>query len=1093
MGSETTESRKKTGKFETVGSKVDFVELEHRVLELWEAENSFARLMERNRGGPRWSFIDGPVTANNPMGVHHAWGRTYKDLYQRLKAMQGYDQRFQNGFDCQGLWLEVETERELGFNTKADIEHYGLDKFSRACRARVDKFSNVWVQQSIRLGQWMDWENSYYTMSDGNITSIWHFLKTCHEKGWLYQGHHAMPWCARCGTSLSQHELADTYEEIQDRAVTLKFPLVDREGEALLVWTTTPWTLTSNVAAAVHPELEYRRVRHKGEILIVSSGALAGVFGDAEVEDLGAVKGGELMGLRYRGPFDDLPVVREVEHRVIPWEEVSEEEGTGIVHIAPGCGAEDFELGKEHGLARLEPLDGSGVYVDGFGWLTGKSVFDVETPIIEDLTRKGILFDDSRYSHRYPFCWRCGAKLVFRVEDEWFIWCDEIRPQMKEAARDVVWIPESVGKRTQDWYDNMGDWCISRKRYWGLPLPFFRCPRGHLTIVGSKEELRELALDPAAVDQLPELHRPWIDDIKIRCRGGPVRDETDRGRTLAEPAACGETAERIKDVGDCWLDAGIVAFSTLKYFEDRSYWERWFPAEVVIEMREQVRLWFYAMMFSAVTLEGRAPYKRVFAYEKIHDEKGEPMHKSKGNAIWFDDAAEKMGVDVMRWLYCAANPTQILRFGFGAADEVRRNLITLWNVYSFFVTYAGIDEFDPGAEGAVELEDASGNLLDRWILSAYYTLVKAAHDHLESYDVHGFMRLSQTFIDNLSTWYVRRSRRRFWKSASDDDKRQAHRTLYHVLLGYARLMAPIIPFVTEAMYRNLSLPLREGAADRRTAELLDPAGKAVPDSVHLTAYPVEAQQHIDETLNEQMEMVLDIVRLGRYTREKARVKVRQPMRRVRVLPREENGEALGGELERQIAEELNVKEVLWEQDGVETYAEPAVKLDFKALGAKYGSEMKRLNELVRRGSWKLEGQRLAVGDAPDFRLDPEEFTIEYSGRDGYLVAQDARFFVVLDLALDPELVREGWAREMVRRVQDLRKQAGYHVADRISLHWAPTGKPEEVERMMAEQGAYVSGETLSAELVAQKGVVDADATVDLGEGAGVWVGVKRGN
>ncbi|MBU1700257.1 MAG: isoleucine--tRNA ligase [Candidatus Eisenbacteria bacterium] len=1113
-----------TGRFRAVDPKIDFVKLEHKVLEIWKDKDFFRRLVERNESGPRWSFIDGPVTANNPMGVHHAWGRTYKDAIQRYMAMRGYHQRYQNGFDCQGLWLEVETERELGFKNKSDIENFGLDKFSRACRARVEKFSGVWTEQSIRLGQWMHWDDSYYTMSDTNNASIWHFLKTCHEKGWLYQGHHSMPWCVRCGTSLSQHELTDTYQDIKDTTVTLRFPLTDGDSagasaahpEYLLVWTTTPWTLTSNVAAAVHPELDYAKVQYESGLYYVSTGALETVFEGKEYKVTGSVKGKELLGRHYNGPFDDLPVVKGVEHKVIPWDAVSDEDGTGIVHIAPGCGAEDFDLGIEFGLARLEPLDGAGNYIDGFGWLTGMNVFEVEKQILDDLKEKGVLFSSGKYTHRYPFCWRCKEKLVFRVEGEWFIGCDEIRPVMKEEALKVEWIPESIGKRTQDWYDNMGDWCISRKRYWGLPLPFYVCPKGHVTVVGSVEELRELAVDKKLVDNLPELHRPWIDAIKIRCQGGSVPPKPAYSEKLQAQEHCDEIATRINDVGDCWLDAGIVGFSTLKYFEDRPYWEKWFPAEVVIEMREQVRLWFYAMMFSSVTLEGCSPYKKVFAYEKIHDEKGAPMHKSHGNAIWFDVAVEEMGADVMRWLYCAANPNQILRFGYTAANEVRRNLITLWNVYSFFITYAGIDGFNPAAAGAVELKAISDNGLDRWILSAYYALVAETRQRLEAYQFDNLMRASTTFIDNLSTWYIRRSRRRFWKSESDDDKGQAHRTLYHVLLGYVRLMAPIIPFLTDEIYGNLILPFRngDGAAGHAAAiKMLDPSGESIPESVHLTGFPEERPDLVDEKLNEQMKVVLDVVSLARFVREKAKVKVRQPMRRIRILPRESDVPELSIELKQQIAEELNVKEVVWgagaigaaapaatSPDDIKEFAAPSVKLDFRTLGAKVGGEMKRLSGMVKKDLWTLSGEQLLVGEnpsAPDFRLDPGEFSVTYEGNEGYAVAQDARFFVVFDLLLDPELIREGWAREVVRRVQDMRKTAGYHVADRITLDWSSISGADEVKQMMDEQSDYITNETLTERLneasLSEKTdkSVDASSEVKLGETAEIWVGVKK--
>lgn len=1060
--------------FAPVNLKQNFIELEHRVLDFWREAGIFEALVRRNAGRTPWSFIDGPITANNPMGVHHAWGRTYKDVFQRYKAMRGFDQRWQNGFDCQGLWLEVETERDLGFNSKRDIENFGLDNFSRACRARVDKFSAVQTQQSLRLGQWMRWDDSYYTMTDQNIESIWHFLGVCHERAWLYEGHRAMPWCTRCGTSLSQHELADGYEEVADTSVFLRFPLVDRPDEALLVWTTTPWTLTSNVAAAVNPGLDYAKVRHEGKVVYLSTGTLAAVFKKG-AEVLGTVRGSELVGLAYRGPFDDLPVTAGLEHRVIPWEEVGETEGSGIVHIAPGCGAEDNELGKIHGLRIIVPIDGDGKYVEGFGWLTGMNVHTVEQPILEDLKKKGVFFRQETYQHRYPFCWRCKAKLVFRVEDEWFLSCDQIRPLMKTAAETVRWIPESVGKRTQDWYNNMGDWCISRKRYWGLPLPFYFCDQGHLTVVSSRAGLRERALDPAVVDALPELHRPWIDEVKIRC------------------ATCERTAARIPDVGDCWLDAGIVAFSTLKYFEDRAYWEKWFPAELVLEMREQVRLWFYAMMFTSVTLEGRAPYKTVFSYEKVYDEKGKAMHKSTGNAIWFDDAAEKMGVDVMRWLYCAFNPNNNLRFGYHVADEIRRRLITLWNVYGFFVTYAGIDGFDPSAEPVEETLGQSPNPLDRWILSDLYGTLEKVERGLEEYDVASSLRAADRFLEALSTWYLRRSRRRFWKSSADEDKAYAYRTLFHVLVTFSEMLAPFIPFVTEEIYRNLSGPRRAsrktgGASAAGGAGAVDAEGfERWPESVHLRRWPEIRRDLVDTELNERMERVLSAVSLGRAAREKVQIKVRQPLGRMWVLSTDDRPLDFDPDLQSQISQELNVKTVLL--DGrAEDLVTRELKLNFAALGQKLGPAMKGVSKAAREGAWEQrpDGTVAVAGHA----LEPGEYDLQYAGRSGFAAASERGLLVVLDTTVTAELRREGYAREIVRTVQDLRKQADYSVEDRISVLWeSADGRIAEV---LGEFGDYLAQETLATAVRREPGgAVDQSAELELEKGLSVWLGVKR--
>jgi isoleucyl-tRNA synthetase len=1097
------------GMFDPVDLNVDFVKQEHTVLEFWKRARIFEALRRQNHGRPRWSFIDGPMTANNPMGVHHAWGRTYKDVLQRYKAMLGFDQRYQNGFDCQGLWLEVETEKELGFNSKQDIENYGLDNFSRACRARVNKFAGIISEQSLRLGQWMDWDDSYYTMTDTNIQAIWHFLGICRDRKWLYKGHSVMPWCTRCGTSLSQHELTDSYKDIDDTSVFLGFKLkpgvrragpwiesVQVEGkerrpaltpgadERLLVWTTTPWTLTSNVAAAVNPDLTYARVEYQGAIYYASAGVVATAFkGQAKL--LGEVPGWEMVGWVYDGPFDDLPAQNGVEHVVIPWDLVGETEGSGIVHIAPGCGAEDCALGKEFGLAAIAPLDGAGIYIAGFGWLTGRDVHDVEQPIFEDLRNKGLFVRSETYPHRYPFCWRCQEKLVFRMEDEWFIRCEEIRPLMKAAARDVRWIPESVGKRTQDWYDNMGDWCISRKRYWGLPLPFYFCPDGHMTLVRSCAELRALATEPQAVDALPELHRPWIDAIQIRC----------------QHPGCALTAVRIPDVGDCWLDAGIVAYSTLKYFEDRAYWEQWFPAELICEMREQVRLWFYAMMFMSVTLEGRPPYRAVFSYEKLLDEKGQAMHKSLGNAIWFDDAVERMGADVMRWLYCAFNPNQNLRFGFGVADELRRRIITLWNVYSFLVTYAELDGFDPATDAAPERVADTRHPLDRWILSALYQLVADMHGSLDAYDPMTALREADRFLEKLSTWYVRRSRRRFWKSESDEDKRWAQRTLYHVVLTYARLLAPVIPFVTETIYRNLTRSAREAGA--RSVLKLGRDGAPTPESVHLTPYPAEQPQLVDARLNAAMDFVLRAVSLGRAAREQARLKVRQPLATLWIVPLQ-SGQQLGElpdelreDLLSQIRDELNVKVIDLGETDPGRFATRQVKLSFAVLGKRLGAGMKTLAAAVKAGAYTLDSEgNLRAGDT---LVTKDEYEIVLEPKGEVAVAQDHYTLVALDTRLTDELRLEGWAREVVRRIQDLRKQADYRVEDRIEIYYevstaagsAPAGGAD-ARSLFVRHGDYIQGETLAVGLArGRSDGVDRSDEVALEQGARVWVGVKR--
>jgi isoleucyl-tRNA synthetase len=1027
--------------FKPVESKPDFVKMEHEVLEFWRRTDAFRKLREKNKDGERWSFIDGPITANNPMGIHHAWGRTYKDIYQRYHAMLGYDQRYQNGFDCHGLWVEVEVEKELGFNSKRDIERFGMENFVNACRARVVKYAALMTQQSERLGQWMDWDNSYYTMSDRNIEHIWHVLHTCHQNGWLYRGTRSMPWCWRCGTSLSQLELQDSYEELTHRSVFLKLPLTSpgHEGESLLVWTTTPWTLTANVAAAVHPDLDYARVRQGDEVFYLSRGTVGKLQG--EYEDLGSVKGSELVGLTYSGPFDDLPAAQNVEHRVIPWDAVGEEEGTGIVHIAPGCGAEDFELSKVNNLTVIVPLNEDGAYVRAYGQFTGRNVSEVAPMVFESLREKGVLYNLEDYTHRYPVCWRCHTELVFRVATEWYINVDPIRPRMLRAAREVEWMPEYAGKRMEDWLTNMGDWNFSRKRYWGLVLPFYVCDCGEVTVVGSRQELRELAVNPEAVDALPELHRPWIDEVQIKC------------------PRCGEAVSRIPEVGDAWLDAGIVAFSTLDYLNNREYWQKWFPADFITEMREQIRLWFYSMLFMSVVLEDTSPYKKVLTNEKVHDEKGRPMHKSWGNAIWFDEAVERMGADVIRWLFAGANVTQNLNFGYSLGDEVKRNLMTLWNSYSFFVMYANLDGYDP-RQGSVPVQERPE--LDRWILARLHELIQMARSEMDSYDANSVTRQVDAFVDDLSNWYIRRSRRRFWKSESDADKLAAYSTLYEVLLTLTKLIAPIMPFLAEEMYQNL--------VNFGTDEIQS------PESVHHCPYPEADESLIDRQLLADVALTQRVVSLGRAARNKASVKVRQPLREIVVRAPSRLDEDALRRVEAQVLEELNVKRMaLTSQVGdLITYV---IKPNFAVMGPKYGKRLGAIRNVLAAAepdaiAAQVEAEQpirvYLDGEEEPVQLLPGELQVETREREGFAVAQEGGLVVALDTELDEGLLQEGLARDLVRIINDMRKSADFNVSDRIETYYqleaGGNGEGNLVQGALTNYRDYICNETLSNDL-----------------------------
>jgi isoleucyl-tRNA synthetase len=1104
--------------FRPVTAKPDLVAMEHEILAEWRERRTFERLRAQNAGGPRWSFLDGPITANNPMGVHHAWGRAYKDLYQRFHAMLGEDQRWQNGFDCQGLWVEVNVERDLGFTSKRDIEDYGIAEFVSLCKQRVLTFAARQTEQSIRLGMWMDWDDpdelrrlrdalaadpsqaitiqgpagpltdtaemlvgklghpelggSYYTFSNENNDLIWGFLKECHRRGLIYKGHDSMPWCPRCGTGLSQMEMNEGYAEREDPGLTVRLPLVDRPGESLLVWTTTPWTLAANVAAAVGADLDYLRIRQGDDTFWVGKSRLkAAVIGPFDVVE--EKQGSELVGWRYVGPFDDLPAPQAAfesagyEHRVVPWSEVGEDEGTGIVHIAPGAGAEDFQLGKALGLPVIGPIDEEGHYYEGFGWLSGKAAPELAEQIIDDLEQRGFFYHLEPYAHRYPHCWRCNTPLLFRLVDEWYISMGPVydkpraelskeqvdaslRYQIMEVVDRITWIPGFGYERELDWLLNMHDWMISKKRYWGLALPIYDCTScGSFDVVGGRDELRQRAIEGWEQFEGHTPHRPFVDAVVIRC------------------SSCGEPVRRIADVGNPWLDAGIVPFSTMHYREDPEYWAKWFPADFITEsFPGQFRNWFYSMLAMSTVLRREEPFKTIFGYALVFGEDGRPMHKSWGNAIDFDEAAERMGVDVMRWLFAKARPEENILFGWHAADEARRELLVLWNVYAFFVTYARLAEWMPAS--GIE-PDGARPALDRWILSRAAGLTAEVEADLRETDAVGASRAISTFIDDLSTWYLRRSRDRMRPAAEPDDRDSAFATLHAALVTLARTMAPILPFVTEAMYANLMGSL--GARD-------------VPDSVHLTRWPsAELAGFRDEPLEDAMATVRRAVDLGRTLRSGAGIRVRQPLARVWLaLP----GGALAArdELIDLVRDEINVREVILIGDESEL-VERRVKPLLPRIGKKHGKAIPAIMAAARENAVAYHDDgSVTLGGVT---LLPEEVEILASPRPGTAVAHDEGLVVVIDTELTDDLRAEGDARELQRAIQDLRKDAGLALDDRIEL-WV-----DGLDGGAARHLPSVAAETL-ADAVHDGAPPSADGTttgsVQL-DGGAVSVAIRR--
>jgi isoleucyl-tRNA synthetase len=1085
--------------YTTVEKFPNFQSLERKILKFWEETRAFDLLRKQNEKKPIWSFLDGPITANNPMGVHHAWGRCLKDVYQRYHAMCGSKLRYQNGFDCQGLWVEVEVEKELGFKSKKDIETYGMAKFVEACKERVRKFSKIQTDQSIRLGYWMDWNDSYFTMTDENNYTIWSFLKRCNDRGFIYKGFDSMPWCPRCGVGLSQMEMHEGYKWVEHKSVFVRFPIRGREKEAFLVWTTTPWTLTSNVGVAVHPEMTYKKVKagewtyyvgaenYQGDRKIeveeeTAKGKKRRVIqlknipdalkSQGEVEVLGEVSGKDLIGFQYDGPFDELEAQNEPGgypypneklkdqsgvtcHRAIAWELVTGTEGSGIVHIAPGCGKEDFQLGKELGLVALSPLDENGIFLEKYGWLAGRAAHDVAGDIVEDLKKKGILLAVENYPHRYAHCWRCATPVLYREVDEWYIdmsWREEI----VKTVPQVRWIPDYGEQLELDWLKNMGDWMISKKRYWGLALPIWRCEKcDWFTVIGGKEELQEKAV--AGWDEFEgnSPHRPWVDAVKIKCE------------------SCGGEATRIPDVGNPWLDAGIVPYSTMGW-RDPEYWKQWFPADLVLEcFPGQFRNWFYAMLaMSAMMQEHRwsdkagegsqavAPFKTLLGHALVRDEEGKEMHKSLGNAVSFEHAADTIGAEVMRYMFCSQNPIANLNFPdisekrkkniVHLDQEIYRELLTLWNCYSFYITYASVDEVTPD-KLQVPLKDRSD--LDRWIISKFYSLVGFARGCFEGYRVNTLMERFERFLDNLSNWYIRRSRRRFWKSENDTEKMSAYATLFEILEGTCRMIAPILPFLAEEIYQNIVRSVKKDA----------------PVSVHLLEYPEYEEKLVDVDLEKRIDTVIRYKNLGLSIRNEKNIKVRQPLSKILVMPEtpDEKAALETDALRAQVLEEINVKE-LELIDSAEGLYQATVKPNFKVLGKKHGRYLKEIQAQLEKADPQAVQKATALGNAftvklkdQEIELIAEDVDIRHSGTGDHAVIFDNDAFVALDTKITPELKRESIARDFVRGVQIQRRDMDLHVADRIKVRYSAD---KESTGAIEEWSDYVCREVLALEL-----------------------------
>lgn len=1033
--------------------KPDLVKNEKEILKFWEDNRIFEKLKEQNKKtGKYFATMDGPITANGiTMGLHHAFGRSLKDAMIKYRAITGHDMHYQNGFDAQGLWVEVNAEKDLGLNSKKDIEKYGIDKFTEYCMNKVNTCAEKMTEQSIRLGQWMNWNDSYFTNSDTNITTIWHFLKTCHEKGWLIEKYRPMPWCTRCGTSLSEHEMsdADAYRNDTCKAVFFKLPVKD-ENFRMLVWTTTPWTLSSNVAIAVNPELEYSlcRVKSDDKLICVCSDATK-VLKDDLVSVEKTIKGSELVGKVYETCFEELPL-QNFEHRIVAWEDVDATEGSGAVHIAPGCGAEDFELGQRLGLPNVCPIDEGGIFYDNFGFLSGLDANkeDVRDLVFEELKKRNKLYYYHDYTHRYPHCWRCKNPILFRLIKEWAISMDEIRPQLIAEAKKVEWQPAFYEKRMVDWLTNMGDWSISRKRYYGLPLPIYVClDCGEVTVVGSLEELRERAVDKAKVDSLPHLHRPYIDEVQIEC------------------PKCGHSVERIKDVGDCWLDAGIAPFSTNKYFEDREFWEKNYPAECVIEMKEQIRLWFYSLLVMGVVLTGKSPYKKVSTYGSLLAQDGKKLSKSSPNNIPLNEAYENIGADIIRYTFCSTNPQSDVIFSYSSTDEVRRKLLSFWNVYVFFNTYAVID--NPSLQGYTpNVENL--HITDKWLIARTNEFATNAQKYYEDVKTCEVINEFERFVDELSNWYIRVNRRRFWKNEEDSDKLNAYFCLEYAIKNIAMVMAPIMPFMMEYIWQN---QVREVESDAE-------------ESVMMSGFKIASFKIDEEDLTRKNDIVRSIIASALKLRNENNLKVKQPLRMAYVI--NEDSSTLGAisQYKALIEEELNIKEIELTDD-VEKFNDHYLTLNFRNAGRVLKGDVQKMKTALENASDEemeryvqgFDMGKVTVAGFGEFESDL--FIKNARPKQEYILASENGMTVVLDITLDQGLINEGILREIIRNAQVLRKEAGFEIDDRIDI--SITSDDDIIKKILEDNASKIASEVLAKNFNSTKFQPEIERDLEVGD------------
>ncbi|HAF47961.1 MAG TPA: isoleucine--tRNA ligase, partial [Anaerolineaceae bacterium] len=1016
--------------FKPVSSRLNITLLESEILRFWKKNDIFHQSMDSKEGGPEYVFYEGPPSANGKPGVHHVLARVFKDMFPRYKSMNGYHVSRRGGWDTHGLPVEIEMEKRLGFSNKQDIENYGIAKFNEHCRDSVFTYIQEWEKLTDRIGYWVDLDDAYITYENSYIESVWWLLKSIWDKGLLYQGFKVVPYCPRCGTPLSDHEVAQGYAQATDPSIFVRMPLVEEENTSLLVWTTTPWTLPGNVAVAAHPDIEYVKVAlgegANREFLILAKPLLEKVLADQPYEIVKTFKGKQLKGKHYRPLFTFMPIEKDA-HFIVLADFVTTEDGTGLVHLAPAFGADDMQMSLEYDLPILMTVNESGRFINDVRPWAGMWVKDADPLIIDDLAQRGLMFKVGTYEHTYPFCWRCDTPLLYYARSTWYIRTSALKDRLVALNENINWYPEYIKNgRFGNWLENNIDWALGRERYWGTPLPVWECDTCHHQLcVGSVAELEELTgRDLSDLD----LHRPYVDNVHLVC------------------PECNGRMSRVPELIDVWFDSGSMPVAQWHYpFENIDTFKEQFPADFICEAVDQTRGWFYTLHAISTLVFDSHCFENVISLGMILDKDGQKMSKSRGNVVDPWNVIDQHGADAFRWyLYTASPPGQERRFSEDLVGEVVRTFtLTLWNTYSFFATYANLDEWRPNQDVKPEYSD-----LDRWLLSSLNALIRDVTEAYETYNVTAATRPIEKFVDQLSNWYLRRSRRRYWKTESDSDKAAAYATLYEALKTLAYLLAPTMPFMAEEMYRNLVLEVEPDA----------------PASVHLAEWPKYDPSMIDEKLNRDMVTVMKLASLGHAARNSENLKVRQPLAEAAFVVGNADEQSVVADYADLLLDELNVKEV-----SLLGSASEAVEFSLNPLPKQLGQRFKALFPKVRQALLALpadqsarkllDGKRLTITlEGEEFEITPDEVEVRAEAKEGYAVASEGAYLAALVTDLTPELVDEGLVREFVRRVQSLRKDADLDIADRIYLYYSAS---ERLTKAISSFQDYIMEETLA--------------------------------